>query len=167
MKITSKDISLTVIFAALYAILVVVYAPISFYLWQVRVADALLPLSMIFGGSCAVGLSLGCFIGNIYGWLMIGGAWGTTIIDAVGGSIANFIACITAHQIGRRGNIFTRFLGTVAETAIITIIVGGYLSLIFHVPLEIGMLGILIGSVIAINLTGFAIEETIRRAMHR
>jgi len=35
---------------------------------------------------------------------------------------------------------------------------------IFQVPVEIGLLGILIGSTIAINIIGFPIEEAIRRS---
>jgi len=46
----------------------------------------------------------------------------------------------------------------------ITTIVGGYLSLIFQVPFEYGLIGIFIGSVIAINVLGFLIEETLRRS---
>lgn len=164
-KYTPRDISLVIIFAALYAMLVVMFAPLSFYLWQVRIADALLPLSILFGGYCAAGLGLGCLIGNIYGWLMLGGVWGTIVLDAIGGSIANFVACIAAYWIGRRDGIFMRFIGTVAETAIIAAIVGGYLSIIFHVPFEIGVLGVLIGSLITINLIGFVVEEAIRKIM--
>ncbi|MEM1586783.1 MAG: QueT transporter family protein [Candidatus Bathyarchaeia archaeon] len=156
MRFRPKETSLTVGFAALYAVSVIVLAPISFYVWQVRVADALLPLSMIFGMPCALGLSLGCIIGNIYG--------GLGSIDIIGGSIANFLACLAAYQVGRRKNsIFMRFLGSLAETIIITVIVGGYLSYLFNIPLGLSMLGILVGSLIAINLMGFALEEIIRR----
>ncbi|MEM1562315.1 MAG: QueT transporter family protein [Candidatus Bathyarchaeia archaeon] len=147
--------SLTVVFAALYAAAVIVLAPISFGLWQVRIADALLPLSMIFGIPCALGLSLGCIIGNVYG--------GLGPIDIVGGSIANFIACIIAYEIGRRGGVAARFLGSLTETVIITVIVGGYLSYLLDVPIELSIIGVLLGSVIAINLVGFALEEILRR----
>lgn len=155
MKFRLKEMSLIVVFAALYAAAVIVLAPISFGLWQVRVADALLPLSMIFGIPCALGLSLGCIIGNVYG--------GLGPIDIVGGSIANFIACFIAYEIGRRGGVTARFLGSLAETAIITVIVGGYLSYLLGVPMELSITGVLLGSVIAINLMGFALEEILRR----
>lgn len=158
MRPISREVSLVIVFASLYATLVVVLAPISFHpLWQVRVADALLPLSIVFGLPCAVGLGLGCLIGNIFG--------GLGAIDIIGGSIANLAACITAYWIGGRGNVFMRFLGTMAETAIITAIVGGYLSILFNMPPEIVMLGIFTGSLISINLLGFMLEETVRRRM--
>src|SRR5437867_1609431 len=45
----SRSIALAAMLAALYAADVVFFAPISFQTIQVRVADALLPLSVLFG----------------------------------------------------------------------------------------------------------------------
>jgi uncharacterized membrane protein len=154
-KFDSKDVALTTVFAALYAAGVVLLAPISFGVYQVRVADALLPLSMIFGLPVAVGSSLGCLVANVYG--------GLGIIDIVGGATANFMACILAWYIGR-GGFARRLLGSFVETAVITAIVGGYLSLIFGVPIEVGLVGIFVGSIVAINILGFAIEEGLHRS---
>ena len=131
-------------------------APISFGVYQVRLADAMLPLSMIFGVPGALGFSLGCIVSNVYG--------GLGIIDVVGGAAANLVACTLAWYIGGRGRGFQRFLGSIVETGIVTLIVGGYLSLIFQVPVEFGLLGVLVGSTIAINVIGFPIEEVIRRS---
>lgn len=156
MKVTAKWMSIVVVFAALYAAGVVFLAPISFSIYQVRLADALLPLSMVFGIPSAIGLSLGCVVSNVYG--------GLGIIDIVGGTIANFAASSIAWYIARRSGLTRRFLGSIVETITITLIVGGYLSLIFEVPLEFGLFGILVGSLIAINIIGFPIEEIIRRS---
>ena len=149
-KIGTEDLALAAVFAALYAAGVVLLAPISFGVYQVRVADALLPLSMIFGVPVAVGSSLGCLVANVYG--------GLGIIDIVGGATANFVACILAWYIGR-GRFARRLLGSFVETAAITAIVGGYLSLIFDVPVELGLFGIFVGSIVAINILGFSLEE--------
>jgi len=146
---------LTAIFAALYAVGVVLLAPMSFGVYQVRVADALLPLSIIFGMPAATGLSLGCLIANIYG--------GLGITDIIGGALANFLACSIAYRIGRNG-VIRRFLGCLAESITITVIVGGYLSVIFEVPVEIGLLGVFIGSIVAINVLGFALLEILYRS---
>ncbi|MEM3577844.1 MAG: QueT transporter family protein [Candidatus Bathyarchaeia archaeon] len=155
MKFGSKEAVLTAVFAGLYAACVVLLAPISFGVYQVRVADALLPLSIIFGLPSAIGLSLGCLVANFYGSL--------GIIDIVGGTIANFVACTLAWYVGK-GGFVRRLFGSFVETLAITVIVGGYLSLIFNVPVEIGLLGIFIGSVVAINVLGFALEEGLYRS---
>ncbi len=155
MRTNTKKISIVTIFAALYAVAVIFLAPISFYVYQVRVADALLPLSMIFGIPSAVGFGLGAIVSNLYG--------GLGIIDIVGGTAANIIACSLAWYIAKSRGIIHRFLGTIIETLVITAIVGGYLSVIFDIPLEFGLLGVLIGSIIAVNIIGFPIQEIIRR----
>lgn len=156
MHFSSKQLTIMAIFAALYAVGVIVLAPISFGIVQVRVADALLPLSMIFGLPSVLGLGLGCAVANVYG--------GLGAIDIVGGTAANLVACTLAWYIGRKGHVITRFTGSIAITAAVTLIVGGYLAILFDVPVAVGMLGILVGEVIAVNLVGFPIEEAIRKS---
>jgi len=156
MRLDTKKLAVVTVFAALYAVGVIFLAPISFGIVQVRVADALLPLSMFFGLPCALGLSLGCVVSNVFG--------GLGIIDIVGGAAANLVACTLAWYIGRKGRGAQRFLGTVAETVAVDLIVGGYLSLLFQVPIEISLLGVFIGEIIAVNIIGFPLEEAIRRA---
>ncbi|MGB9959498.1 MAG: QueT transporter family protein [Candidatus Bathyarchaeales archaeon] len=155
MKIESKDLALTAVFAALYAAGVIILAPISFGVYQVRVADALLPLSMMFGVPVAAGTSLGCLIANVYG--------GLGIVDIAGGAVANFLACTLARHIGMN-SAARRFAGCLVETATVTLIVGGYLSLIFNVPVELGLFGIFAGSLVAINILGFAFLEGLHRS---
>ncbi|MDH5806105.1 MAG: QueT transporter family protein [Candidatus Methanomethylicaceae archaeon] len=155
MNFKTEEISLIAIFATLYAVAVISLAPISFGIWQIRIADMLLPLSIIFGMPCTIGLSLGCLIANIYG--------GLGIIDILGGTIANFLACHIAYKIGKRNGIVIRFLSTITQTFIITIIVGVYLSFLFNVPIIFSIIGVLVGSIISINIFGFILEETIRK----
>ncbi|MEM3550505.1 MAG: QueT transporter family protein [Candidatus Bathyarchaeia archaeon] len=155
MKIDAESLALIGVFAALYALGVIFLAPISFGVYQVRVADALLPLSMIFGLPVALGSSLGCLVANFYG--------GLGIVDIVGGAIANFLACLLAGLFGRK-SLARRILGCFAETAVVTVIVGGYLSIIFNMPVEVGLFGIFIGSVVSINFLGFAILEALHRS---
>jgi hypothetical protein len=46
------------------------------------------------------------------------------------------------------------FLGVVSQVIIITAIVGSYLSYLFGMPLEVGLLGVLLGSIVAIGVLG-------------
>ena len=156
MRLNTKKLAVVTVFAALYAVGVVFLAPISFGIVQVRVADAMLPLAMIFGLPGALGLSLGCLVSNVFG--------GLGIVDIIGGASANLIACSLAWYIGRKGKSAQRFLGTVAISVVVGLIVGGYLSWLLQVPLVISLLGVLVGEVIAVNLIGFPLEEAIRRS---
>jgi uncharacterized membrane protein len=157
MILNTKNLMIAIIFAALYAVGVIAFAPISFgVLFQVRIADAMLPLSMIFGLPSALGFALGCVVANVYG--------GFGIVDIVGGAVANLVACTLAWYIGRKKGFGFRFLGTVVQTLTVSLIVGGYLTFIFAVPIEVGLLVVFVGSVVAINVLGFPIEEAIRKS---
>jgi len=156
MRLNTKKLAVVTVFAALYAVGVVFLAPISFGIVQVRVADAMLPLSMIFGLPGALGLGLGCLVSNVFG--------GLGVVDIVGGAVANLVACTLAWYIARKGRSGQRFLATVAETVVVGLIVGGYLSWLLQVPLEISIIGVLVGELIAVNLIGFPLEEAIRRS---
>jgi len=152
----SKKIALIAIFSALYASSVIILAPISFGIYQIRLADALLPLSMIFGLPGALGFGLGALLSNLYGTL--------GLLDIIGGATANFLACILAYYFAKKKGLIYRLVGSIVETIVVTIIVGGYLSIIFDVPIELSLLGVLGGSLVAINLVGFPLQEAIRKS---
>lgn len=65
MRITSRDLSLVAIFAALYAALVVVFAPVSFYALQFRVAGVVRP-AIAKKWILAIGYGLGVVVGNLF-----------------------------------------------------------------------------------------------------
>ncbi|KON33195.1 MAG: hypothetical protein AC479_05485 [miscellaneous Crenarchaeota group-6 archaeon AD8-1] len=154
MKSSTSRISIFAIFAALYSILVIFLAPISYGFIQVRIADALLPLSMIFGLPSILGFTIGNVVANFYG--------GLGLIDIIGGSLANFIACSLAWYIASKSSFVSRLIGSLTQTIIITLIVGGYLWILFEVPVMFSLIGVLLGSIISINLLGFPIEELLR-----
>jgi uncharacterized membrane protein len=143
---SSINIALTAVFAAIYSIGVVFLAPISFQVFQVRVADALLPLAMLFGWPAVLGLSLGAFVANIFG--------GLGPIDMVGGSVANFIATLVAWRIAVNRGRRWALVGVGSEIIIVTLVVGTYLSYLLAVPLEISWLGVFLGSLTAIGVLG-------------
>jgi len=65
MQISSRDLSLVAIFAALYAAMVWVFAPISFYALQFRVAGVLRP-AIAKKRTLAVGYAIGVVVGNLF-----------------------------------------------------------------------------------------------------
>jgi len=90
-----KDLALATIVAALYAVLVVALAGISFQLVQVRVADALIPLSIVLGWPVVVGVTVGCVISNVVTPMP------SVLIDITFGATANFFASVLAWKIGK------------------------------------------------------------------
>jgi uncharacterized membrane protein len=146
---------LTAVFAALYAVGVVFLAPISFQVFQVRIADALLPLAMLFGWPAVLGLSLGAFVANVFG--------GLGPIDMIGGAVANFIATLAAWRIVQSRGRRWMLVGVGIEIIVVTLMVGTYLSYLLAIPITISWLGIFLGSLTAIGALGSMLLYTLSR----
>jgi len=153
----TNEISLTIVFSSLYAVLLVVLAPISFGPVQLRVADCLLPLAALFGWPVIAGVTAGCFLGNAYFWM------GPQ--DVVLGTIANLIAATIIFMLRKR-----QFLACVVGSLPIGIIVGSYLWMFFPPPEIFGLqlpvwgamiVSITISSLIAVAGIGYAILKTL------
>ena len=143
---STVQVTLTAVFAALYAVGVAFLAPISFQAFQVRIADALLPLSILLGWPVVIGVTIGAFVANFFGPL--------GPVDMIGGAFANFIATLVAWKIAGGRNRITALAGVAAEIVVVTLIVGTYLSYLLALPIEVGLLGVFLGSVIAIGVLG-------------
>lgn len=161
------------VFAGVYAVLVVVLAPVSFLPIQVRVADALIPLSILYGWPAIIGVTVGCSVANfIAGQAFFGGF---TIIDIVGGSLANFSAAYIGWLIGRNKTRRVVFFTTIVQAIIISLIVGTYLWYIFGSPEYYSLflivlpgiiafwLSILFGSLISIVFLGYLLYIALSR----
>ena len=160
-----REISLTAISAALYAVLLILLAQISFGPIQLRIADCIIPLAALFGWPWIWGVTLGCFIGNLIGGMMVFGFLNPT--DIILGSIANLIAAYTIFRLRDH-----RLIGCILGSIIIGVIVGGYLWLFVPAP-EIGLaylpawaamiISITGSSLIAIAIIGYALLLTMSR----
>ncbi|MBS7643877.1 QueT transporter family protein [Candidatus Bathyarchaeota archaeon] len=159
--------AVSALFAAIYAIGVITLAPISFMPFQVRIADSLMPLAILFGWPAIIGLTLGCLVANFFG--------GLGYIDVIGGSIANMIAGFIAWKISQRRFQGSWLLATVIENLIVTVIVGSYLWFILAIPdmmvngivvsgLLVSWGGIFMGSLVSINVLGYALLKILTRS---
>ncbi len=153
----TNEISLVIVFTSLYAVLVIVLAPISYGPIQLRVADCLIPLVALFGWPVIAGVSLGCFLGNAYFWM------GPQ--DLFLGTIANLIGATIIFMLRKR-----QFIACVVGSLPIGIIVGSYLWLFFpppdifglHLPIWCAMIvSITISSLIAVAGIGYVILRTL------
>jgi uncharacterized membrane protein len=166
---SSRNLALAAVFGALYAALVVAFAPISILPVQVRVADILLPLAILFGWPAIVGLSIGTVAGNFIADSITGFPSASIGVDLVGGSLVNLLVAYLAWRIGQGGWRVRNwnaswFSATVVQTVLISIVVGSYLSPIFGIPIVLSISTILAGEIVAINIGGFALLNIIGRA---
>jgi uncharacterized membrane protein len=155
----SREVALMAVFAATYAVGVTLLAPISFPVFQVRVADILLPLSVLFGLPAIIGLTLGNVVGNL------SSPFG--IIDVVGGTAANFLATFLAWQIGRRQFTGAWLASAMVEVVTITAVVGTYLAFLIEVPLWLSWVGVLIGETISVGFGGYLLLKGVDRVLGR
>ena len=77
------------VIAAVYVVVCLVLAPVSYGAVQVRVAEALCLLP-VFGAEYIVGVTLGCFLANLLG---------STVVDVVFGTLATLLACLVTYKL--------------------------------------------------------------------
>lgn len=174
MRVKSLKVTLAAIIAAAYAILVIALPFVSFLAYQVRIADCLIPLSMILGYPAIIGITMGCFIANYFA------PWpnpSLIMIDMIGGSLANFIAGCISYYVYKKiknkvNSIIALQIGCIIESLVITFIVGTYLKYLLEtvnisLPIYVCWIGVLVGSLIAINILGYTISLTLRKVLPR
>jgi uncharacterized membrane protein len=154
----SKGVALAAVIAALYATAVVFFAPISFQAIQVRIADILLPLSIILGPPAVAGLTLGAFIGNFY-------ASPFGAIDIVGGTIANLVATALAWYICRRKFVGAWVVGITVEVLSVSLIVGSYLAGLTNTPIWLMVIEVMVGEVVAVGIGGYILLKAVNRVL--
>jgi len=156
----TRKLALAAVFAALYAVLVLALAGISFQLVQVRIADALIPLSIVFGWPVVLGVTVGGAVANVASPMP------SVLTDITLGSIANLIASLLAWKIGGAklsNRVAREFLACIVATVVITFIVGTYLAILTAMELWVWWVGIGVGSIISINILGYLLVQVIKR----
>ena len=153
----TKNVALTAIFSALYATLVIGFAPLSYGPLQLRIADILIPLTLSFGWPVVLGASIGCFIGNIYGQL--------GVMDYFLGPLANLLAGTVVYLLRRRP-LLASSLGAFP----IGLIVGSYLWTFFPPPEILALpewlamiVSITLSTLIVMGFLGYALYKSINR----
>ena len=81
-------ITQSAVIAAIYVVLTVVFAPISFNVGQVRISE-MLTILPLFTPAAIPGLFIGCILGNLLG--------GAIVLDVVFGSLATLIGAVGGY----------------------------------------------------------------------
>ena len=95
MKINTRNLITAAVVGALYAVLTMVLAPISYGALQFRVSEVLCILPF-FMPSTAWGLFVGCIVANLMST--------AGVLDVVFGSLATLITCLCIAWCGKMGN---------------------------------------------------------------
>ena len=146
----SKILAGSAIYAALYATLVFVLAPISYREIQLRIADALLGLVPLMGWAGIVGHSVGVFISNIPSPL---GA-----IDILN-AIPSFIFAWLVWKLRK----ISVFLGLTIYSIALGLSVGWTLHYAFNIPLQITIAYASIGIFLSTAVGGYILYKTVKK----
>lgn len=150
MKINSKLITKIAGVSAIYAVLTILLAPISYGAIQVRIAEALTLLPFFLGNWAAVGLWIGCIFANMFG--------GLGLIDIIGGSTLTLVAGLLT---ARANNIWEAGIYPVVINALG---VGLILNLTLELPYWSTSLYVGIGELISVYIVGVpAISVTMKK----
>lgn len=137
--------------AAVYVVLCVVFAPISYGEIQVRIAEALVILPY-FTPAAIPGLFIGCFLSNMIG--------GSILVDMVFGSIATLLGAIGSYYL-RRNRILVLLPPIIANTLIVPFVL--YYGYGVNLPIPFMMLTVGIGEVIAVAVLGSILLDVLAR----
>ena len=141
---TSKDLLhywvRAAMIAAIYVVITLIFAPISYGVIQVRISEMLMVLPY-FTIAAVPGLFVGCMIANIFG--------GFGMLDIVFGSLATLISAYLVTKIK------TKYLVPLPPVIINAIIVGAVLSTVLEMPFYMTAIWVGIGQVIACYGLGY------------
>jgi len=126
-----------------------------------------MPLAFIFGYPGAIGLSIGCIVGNYYG--LSTGLSGT--LDVIAGPVANLVAAIFGYKIyrllvnkGKKGLAWIQ-IAILVENITVSLVVGSYMPIYisladtYALSAVLWYIGLFIGSLISMNIMGYSIYK--------
>lgn len=147
----TKYLAEAAVIAAIYALLTIVLAPISYGAVQVRISEALTVLSF-FTPAAVPGLFVGCIAANImspYG-----------LADLIFGSAASLIGAIGSYLLRKKP-----LLVPLAPVISNGIIVGAMLYYVYEVPLPliVQMLYVALGEVVACYAIGYPLMKYLNK----
>ena len=144
MKIKTQDITYITIFAALYVFLVVILAPISFYVMQFRLAGILRP-GIAKKKTLVIGYGIGVFIANFFSPF-------AGLHELIFMPIMALISGIVAYEIAKIYN-YSYIIAGFVIAIIIALSVSWMMNQLFLLPIIVTLPGILI-SEITVNILG-------------
>ena len=139
------------IIAAIYVVLCIAFAPISYGEVQVRIAEALVILPY-FTPAAIPGLFIGCLLSNLFGNMIL--------VDVVFGSLATLIGAAGSYYL--RKNKILVLLPPILSNALIVPFVLRY-GYGVPLPIPLMMLSVGIGEVISVAVLGSVLLNVLSR----
>lgn len=152
---TTKRIVRTAVIAALYAVLTLVLAPISYGNIQFRISEIMVLLAF-FDPFYIGGLTLGCFVANILG--------PNGIVDVIFGTIATFISVYGISMIRKyiKNERNALAIASLLPAICNGLIIGWELNYLYQLPLWISVFQVAVGEFVVVTLLGIPVISIIK-----
>lgn len=151
---TINRIARTAIIAALYAVVTLALAPISYGAVQFRISEIMVLLAF-FDPFYIGGLTLGCLLSNMLG--------PNGIADVIFGTIATFISVYAVSLTGKyiRNNTKALVVASLWPTIFNGLIVGIMLKVLYDLPLVLSVLEVAAGEFVVVTIVGVPVIKMI------
>lgn len=153
MKSITKYLTVSALIGAIYAVLTILLAPISYGPMQVRIAEAMTVLPFFFPQAIP-GLYVGCLVANIWG--------GFGPIDIFGGSALTLVAALATYWLRRFNKLWLAPLPPVLLNAFG---VGYYLHILTDMPVWVSIGWVGLGEAIACFIIGLPLLYALKRRL--
>lgn len=152
---TVKRLVRTAIIAALYAVITLVLAPISYGAVQFRLSEIMVLLAF-FDPFYIGGLTLGCFISNILG--------PNGVADVIFGTLATFISVYAISFTGKlvKNNKISLIIASLWPTIFNGLIIGCMLNYLYQLPLILSIGEVAIGEFVVVTIIGVPVIRLIK-----
>ncbi|MDU5111196.1 MAG: QueT transporter family protein [Clostridium sp.] len=150
----TKKLVKTAVIAAIYTILTVILAPISYGPVQFRISEILVLLAVI-DPFYIVGLTVGCLIANIFG--------GYGLMDIVFGTVATFLSVTGVYLTGKyiKNKKISLVLASLWPTIFNGLIIGWMLNIVADLPMVLSMIQVGVGEFVVVTLVGVPVFRLI------
>lgn len=146
------------IIAAIYVVLSLVFAPISFGAVQIRVSEALTML-VVLCPEAIVGVTLGCFLSNMLA---------SAPIDMVVGTLATLLAALVTYKLRNIRWHGLPLLASLPPVLFNAVIIGIELTLLYYPTNQIGIylfniLTVGLGQIVSCSILGVLLVKVIEK----
>lgn len=142
--------------AAVYVILTEMFAPISFSVGQIRIAEALTILPA-FTPAAILGLFIGCLIGNVLA--------GAVLWDVIFGSLATLIGAYFTYLIRKKDKFLAPLPPILSNTLIIPFILRYAYGITYAMPLMMFLVGT--GEILSCGVLGMILYISLQKHRNR
>ncbi|MGN0601866.1 MAG: QueT transporter family protein [Oscillospiraceae bacterium] len=134
--------------AAIYVVVTIIGADLSYGAVQFRVAEALM-LLCFFSKDYIIALTIGCFIANVFSTV--------GLIDTVVGTSATLISAVLIYVFRKDGSLIRMIICSLFPVIANGLLVGAELRFVFKLPFWLSVGEVALGEIVCVTILGVTV----------